>query len=691
MKKNSNNRLYLAMLIAVFSLLVSFVQAADSQDLFDLYQAKYKSYREAIENRSDQQTITRLAEELQAACRDYYRTIGVETTFDAANPAEPVLNNSTSRTALIDEDQESSSLRSGSSMQRKFAEILAALSSPDRAARIDEIQKQLEDFIAVCNDPELKKEASFQLAEIVFERTGSLAKAQEVLLSFARATPDAEFRRQALARIRVFRRRAVVQNKREEYRQIQQTTIAGWGKYSATSWLAAPVKIWSLGSYAVKNLQRRSKAKELDQALKEYDRAVLDTYPAGSADALTRSRVMPLNRVRMLVNGRTSFHYRFEYARNAQSSLYVQTLLFQDDETGNALTDIMCERAQSGVDVRLILDDFFSFGKKDGVIQRLRNAGVKVLINNPILKNLLKANFRSHQKLFIADESVAIVGGMNIGDEYAKGEIKEFGWRDTDVELQGPVVREILELFERNWEDLTLDKWHETGEISRIKKAKENVNEFKGLKTVDKLIRGPLPVSFHVPPLFEEVDARFVTTSPITDKDDNILDLFEVYLSRSKREVIFQSAYFIPTDRLVNAIAAAVARGATVKIITNSIESNNHPSGGWAGRESYAKVLQAGARIFEWQGAQTLHSKVSLFDDFAVTLGAYNVNSRSHTSDSEDVIAFEDFRVARAFRQMLVKDLQRCREITLAEAQSWNKDFMKKAKMEFFNLFKFMF
>ncbi|NCB38979.1 MAG: phosphatidylserine/phosphatidylglycerophosphate/cardiolipin synthase family protein [Erysipelotrichia bacterium] len=664
--------------------------ADDAKVMFDRYQSIYKTYREAVEAQADQQTIKALSAELQSACKDYYGAIGIDATFDSEKSSEPVL------TKLSSEDADANALvgavHSGkSALQLKYDAIVLKLSSADRAGSLDQIQKSLEAFIAECTNAELQKEAFFQLADVVYEKTASLSEAQNVLLKYARITADPEKRRQALAKIRMLRRRAVVAQKRKEYYDIQQTVVSDWSRYSSTSWLAVPVKLFNLGSYALKNLQRRAKARELDRALQEYDRAVLDTYPPGSTDALTRSKIVPLNRVRMLVNGRTSFYYRLEHARRAQSTLYLQTLLFQDDDIGNQLVDIMCERAQSGVDVKLILDDFFSFGKKDGVIQRLRNAGVKVLINNPILKNILKANFRSHQKLFIVDETTAIVGGMNIGDEYAKGEIVEYGWRDTDVELQGPVVREILDLFENNWEDLTLSKWNETGDYSAYKKASKEINEFKSLKNVDKLIRGPIPVYFAVPPVFDDVDARFVTTFPINDKDDNILDLFEVYLNRARTEVIFQSAYFIPTDRLVSAIAAACARGVEVKIITNSIESNNHPSGGWAGRESYEKVLRAGARIFEWQGAQTLHSKVSLFDDFAVTLGAYNVNSRSHSSDSEDVIAFEDFRVARVFRQMLARDFSRCREITLEEVMSWNRDFMKKARMEFFNLFKFMF
>lgn len=680
------------MALAIMFFVLSFgclnLSAEDSKSAFDRYQSLYKTYQEAVMDQTDKQTLEQMAAELQAASRDYYRSIGVNVTFDAENPSEAVIAQDDNQ------DDQTGATRSNvqkSALQRQYDQILSALGSPDRVNKLAEIEKQLEDFLKTCTDAALQKEAIFQLAEVVYERTASLSKAQNVLLSYAKVTRNAEFRRQAMARIKVLKKKSVVAQKREEFKQIQQTTINKWGKYSKTSWLAIPVKIWSLGGYAVNNLQRRAKGRELDKALKEYDMAVLETYPAGSADALTRSRLVPLNTVRLLVNGRSSFHYRMERAKQATSSIYFQTLLYQDDETGNKIADILIERAQNGVDVRLILDDFFSFNKKGGVIQRLRNGGVQVMINNPILKNLIKANFRSHQKLFIIDESIAIVGGMNTGDEYAKGEITEYGWRDTDVELQGPIVRDVLDLFERNWEDLTVKKWNETGAFSKYKKAKEILTEFAPLKTVGKLIRGPLPVYFEQTPVFEDVDARFVTTFPINEKDDNVLDLFEIYLNRARTEVILETGYFIPTQRLVDAIAAACARGVSVKVITNSIESNNHPYGGLAGRSTYEPVLRSGARIFEWQGAQTLHSKVSLFDNFAVTIGAYNINSRSHSCDSEDVIALEDHRVARAFRYVLNKDLGRCREITLADAQSWNKDLAVKAKMQFFSLFKFMF
>lgn len=679
--KNKNKYLFLIFILFFASAVFA---GEDVKTLFDRYQALYSRYREAISAQADPQAVSSVLLELQAASKAYYKSIGKLAYYSDPDSAVPSVIDIKSADATGQTGQKST-------LQRQYDGIVAEMSLPSSDLNYDKIRAMLEDFITNCTDEKLKKEAYLNLADVVYQQTKSLSQTQTVLLNYARTVQNSEYRRQAMATIRVYKKLSVVDQKRKEYQEIVDSTVNKYGKFAKTSWFAFPVKLVNFGSYGINNIKRIAKARELDKALEEYNVAVLDTYEPGSTEALTRSKLVPLNKIKLLANGRSSFARRLALGQSAQSSLYLQTLLFNDDEIGNALTDVMCERAEAGVDVRLILDDAFSFGKKDGCIQRLKNAGVKVLINNPILKNLLKANFRSHQKLFIVDETYAVVGGMNIGDEYAKGEIEEYGWRDTDVEVQGPLVRSILDLFEQNWEDLTLKKWNEVGDYAKKKEAHEKVNSFKPLKNVDKLIRGPIPVYFEEPPVFEDVNARFITTFPIDDKDDNVLDLFEIYLNMAEKEVIFESAYFIPTDRLVKAIADAVARGVEVKIITNSIESNNHPSGGWAGRYAYERVLNVGARIFEWRGAQTLHSKVSLFDDFAVTLGAYNVNSRSHTSDSEDIVALEDYRLAKVFKVMLEKDLSRCNEITLQDFESWDKSFMKKSKMEFFNMFKFLF
>jgi hypothetical protein len=368
---------------------------ADVKSLFDRYQSVFSEYREAIENNENETVIKELSQKLQAACSDYYQALGIKSqdknTFDSDKQTRASDEGNSGSPQISAQASYSGYKKDINPFQQEFNEILAQLAAPDSEENFGEIKERLLNLIKTCDDKSVTKEAFFTLAELIYDSEKDLKKAQSILLAYARKSGiSAEDRRQAYAHIKKLKLKSVIESKRNDYSSIQQRAANKWGSYSKSSWLAIPVKIWKLGSYLATNVKRRFKARNLDKALEEYDQAVLATYPIGSTDALTRSKIIPLNRVKMLVNGRTSFHYRMEHAKRAQSSIYLQTLLYQEDAVANKLTDILCQKAEEGVDVRVIIDDFFALGKKDGVIQRLKNSGVQVFINNPILKTFLK-------------------------------------------------------------------------------------------------------------------------------------------------------------------------------------------------------------------------------------------------------------------------------------------------------------
>jgi cardiolipin synthase len=684
----------LLIILCLLSVSSLWADSASIRTRYDNYQAVFRQYIRAVQQNTDAATIQRLAEELALAKTAYLQAVNPTQAFIASATA------AASATELTDVGEEAAPLSlsstgsatasAQSTEEATYDRLVAKLYEKDRQAIAAELCVELQNFIAAAKNPYFIMEATFRLAELVHETTKSAEKAQKILEAFRQTAPTAEAKRLAQVRIQMLHQEGKIQKQRQTFENLRIQAGQLWQTYYKTSWLAFPSKLARLSSYFWTNSKRKSEGKALQKLSQEYDKLVQATYLTNTLDQFTSSQLIPCNDVAMLINGRSSFARRFELAAQAKDKLYLQTLLYYNDETGIKLADLLVERAQAGVDVKVIVDDAFAQGRKSSIIRRLENGGVSVQLNNPLLQNPLGANFRSHQKMFVVDDEVAIVGGMNIANEYAYGEIEEHGWRDTDLEIRGPAVAEIAELFESNWLNLQISINWEIGDKA-AKPLAEKQEKAGILPNRDRLIRGPLPVYFTTPPEFANVRVRWLKTFPKNSKDDDILDLFTAYLATAKQEVILESAYFIPHPRLKEAIKAACKRGVKVRIITNSTDSNNHPNAGWAGRACYEEAIRAGAEIYEWRGAQTLHSKVTWFDGFAVTIGAYNLNSRSNSCDSEDVISIEDRRFAALFRKVLDRDLRRCRRITLDDINQWRSTFSDRFKMDFFKQFKSVF
>lgn len=681
----------LVILIGLLGLALT-LRAADLSDLQQDWLTRQEAYRRAVAEQREAAEIKRLAVDLQrswSAYRAALREAGDQTDLPESGVALAI----ETPDRLFAPSATPSSASSASVSQAEaqaFDALIARLYEPGRSKDVAARQALVKQYLASCRNPYFRMQATFELAALLAETPRGAEEAVKVLAEYARAAPTREAARLANARIAAIRQEAKVNACRQNFAAASAKAGQAWQTYARTSWLALPAKLARLATYVAENHHRRTAARALRAELDRYDALAQETYPRHSLDQMTRSRLIPSNEITLLVNGRHAFAARHALIRQARERIWLQTLLFYNDETGNRLADLLIAKAQEGLDVRVVADDAFAFTRKSSIFRKLQNGGVKVLINNPLLAYPLRANYRSHQKCLVIDEEAAIVGGMNIANEYANGEITEWGWRDTDVLVRGPAVYEIAEMFSRNWERLETDiRWEKGAPAPRMPKDKRE--KLPILPRREKLIPGPLPRYFEEPPSFANVRVRFITTAPLIDKDDNILDLFTSYMKAARREVIFETAYFIPTPALREAIVAACKRGVKVKILTNSVESNNHPNAGYAGRANYETVMQAGAEIYEWQGAQTLHSKVSWFDGLAVTVGAYNVNSRSHALDSEDVLAIEDRRVAALMRKVLERDLARARRITPADLEAWRNDLSTRLKTDFFSLFSWVF
>ena len=171
------------------------------------------------------------------------------------------------------------------------------------------------------------------------------------------------------------------------------------------------------------------------------------------------------NKVTLLQDGAATYAAMFAAIRNARDHINLETYIIEDDDVGRQFADLLLEQQGRGVQVNLIYDSVGGFGTPKAFFERLRQRGIEVLEFNPINPLAAKApwliNNRDHRKLLVVDGRTAFLGGINISSVYSSGSIarrtaKAAGskgvWRDTHVQIEGPVVGELQKLFMQTWE-----------------------------------------------------------------------------------------------------------------------------------------------------------------------------------------------------------------------------------------------
>ena len=169
----------------------------------------------------------------------------------------------------------------------------------------------------------------------------------------------------------------------------------------------------------------------------------------------TLSPVTANNKVSLLVNGETKFPKVFEALKNAKNHIHIEYYIFNADSIGCQLIDILIEKAQQGVKVRFIYDDFVSRDIRKKQVPKLIAAGVDAF---PFYKIKLisfanRINYRNHRKIIIIDGNIGFVGGINVCDKYINSEDSKNAlyWRDTHIMIQGPAVRTLQYIFFGDW------------------------------------------------------------------------------------------------------------------------------------------------------------------------------------------------------------------------------------------------
>ncbi|MDJ0832918.1 MAG: phospholipase D family protein [Gammaproteobacteria bacterium] len=391
----------------------------------------------------------------------------------------------------------------------------------------------------------------------------------------------------------------------------------------------------------------------------------------------------------LLVNGLDAFVARAGLTRAAERSLDVQYYLYHDDLVGRLFSALLWEAAERGVRVRLLVDDMDLANRDQEVLMFDAHPNIEVRIFNPFSRKVGRlpqyvsrfgsVTRRMHNKSFTADNAITIVGGRNIGDEYFDAD-PVLTFADLDIMAGGPVAAEVSASFDRYWNSklaypaATLIK----AELSEAERLSIRDNMLAALQSeqasqyMQSLRDSDLAQSIRNAKIeFITGQATVVADDPdkiLAARDEESLQLrsqLGPYFNQIESDLIVISPYFVPGKIGVEFFKSLVERGVRVRILTNSLASND-VSLVHVGYSRYRKaLLRHGVELFELNNYQdlavnrkrsrlgsssqaSLHAKTFILDQQRVFIGSLNLDPRSFLENTEIGLVIDSERLAKS-------------------------------------------
>ena len=387
------------------------------------------------------------------------------------------------------------------------------------------------------------------------------------------------------------------------------------------------------------------------------------------------------NKVTLLVDGPSTYKAMFEAIQNAKDHINMETYIFEDDEIGQQFAALLIAKQNSGVQVNLIYDSVGSIATQKAFFKPLLDAGVNVLEFNPInpanTRKGWEFNRRDHRKLLIIDGQTAFVGGINISSVYSSGSFgrtKNSGnktpWRDTHLQIIGPVVAEFQKLFiatwnEQNGDSLAAKNYFPEPIIGNHIINADKINNVAAKNIEIKTIEDTSVQPINNATIGNEI-VRAIGSSPEEPYSQIYVTLLSA-INSAETAIFLTNAYFVPDVQLLNALKDAAGRGVDVRLLLP--EKTDSVMVFYASRSYYDELLSAHIKIYEREDA-LLHAKTALIDGVWSTIGSTNLDWRSFTNNQEinAVMLGQDFGLQ--MQTLFEKDLQSSKEITLDDWRS---------------------
>ncbi len=403
---------------------------------------------------------------------------------------------------------------------------------------------------------------------------------------------------------------------------------------------------------------------------------------------------------RLLGNGLDAFVARAVLAHLAERSIDVQYYLYHDDLVGRLLTWQLLQAADRGVRVRLLVDDMDLSGRDSSAVALDSHPNVEVRIFNPFSRKTGRTSQyvtrmgsvtrRMHNKSFTVDSQATILGGRNIGNEYFEAD-PDLAFADLDVIGVGPVARDVSTAFDRYWNNelaypvsVLIDKPSTPEETERIR---QQLNEFvaaqagsvylKALRNsdlADKLRQNQVRYSWgNALVVYDRPEKMLHDTG---EKEYQLAPQLRPYAEGVQKELIVFSPYFVPGEAGTAFLIDLVARGVRVRILTNSLASND-VSVVHAGYAGYRKpLLRGGVELYEMNKKLTreqreekkgaggsskasLHAKSFVYDRERVFIGSMNLDPRAVVHNTEIGVVLASREIAQGMGNWFDENIEK--------------------------------
>src|SRR5215207_6116148 len=348
----------------------------------------------------------------------------------------------------------------------------------------------------------------------------------------------------------------------------------------------------------------------------------------------TGSPLVQGNGVRLLIDAEQNYPAWLEAIGGARRTIHFESFIIHEDDVGREFAEALCAKAREGVRVRVVYDWLGAVGKTSRRFWRdLRDAGVEVKgFNPPRFDEPFGWFNRDHRKMISVDGQLGFVMGLCVGRDWLGRPEKNIEpWRDTGVEIRGPAVADMDAAFARVWETACGEKIPEEHLLSR-----EEIEQGGG------------------------VAVRVIATEP------NTVGLYrlEQLVAAGAREYLWLTdAYFVGTNMYVQALRAAAQDGVDVRLLVPS--ATDIPVVAALSRAGYRALLEAGVRVFEWNGPM-VHAKTAVVDGKWARVGSTNLNVASWMGNWELDVTVEDEDFAMQMEEMYCRDLENSTEIVIS-------------------------